>query len=133
MARSSSSSVPLSSSSSSFSSGVDAVPVEEEPNGDAGGGGPGLQDVAAHDGEPRSSTLRRMGITNGVLGVSQERVEKVMKKALPVMGGMASQNVLNLADSVMVGRSGGRAGPLPFTHRCRRAPSTRHRLIHRHQ
>ena len=51
------------------------------------------------------STLRRMGVTNGLLGVSQERVEMVMKQALPVMGGMASQNVLNLADSVMVGEA----------------------------
>ena len=102
VARSSSSSVPLSSSSSS---GDDVVPVKGEPNGDDGGGGPGPQEVV-DDGEPRSSTLRRMGITNGLLGVSQERVEKVMKQALPVMGGMASQNVLNLADSVMVGRLG---------------------------
>jgi hypothetical protein len=28
--------------------------------------------------------------------VSQARVETVMEQALPVMGGMASQNVLNL-------------------------------------
>ena len=45
-------------------------------------------------------------MTDGVLGVAQDRVEMVMKQALPVMGGMASQNVLNLADSVMVGRLG---------------------------
>lgn len=30
----------------------------------------------------------------------------VTKQALPVMGGMASQNILNVADSVMVGRLG---------------------------
>lgn len=54
----------------------------------------------------RSNLLRVLGITDGVLGVAQDRVEMVMKQALPVMGGMASQNVLNLADSVMVGRLG---------------------------
>ena len=56
--------------------------------------------------ELRSSLLRVLGIRNGVLGVAQDRVEMVLKQALPVMGGMASQNVLNLADSVMVGRLG---------------------------
>ena len=55
---------------------------------------------------PSSSLLRALGVTDGVLGVAQDRVEMVMKQALPVMGGMASQNVLNLADSVMVGRLG---------------------------
>ena len=55
---------------------------------------------------PSSSLLRAFGVTDGMLGVAQDRVEMVMKQALPVMGGMASQNVLNLADSVMVGRLG---------------------------
>lgn len=55
---------------------------------------------------PSSSLLRALGVTDGVLGVAQDRVEMVIKQALPVMGGMASQNVLNLADSVMVGRLG---------------------------
>ena len=41
----------------------------------------------------RSNLLRVLGITDGVLGVAQDRVEMVMKQALPVMGGMASQNV----------------------------------------
>ncbi len=41
-----------------------------------------------------------------VLGVPGDRVEKVLAQALPVMGGMASQNVLNLADAAMVGRLG---------------------------
>jgi putative MATE family efflux protein len=50
--------------------------------------------------------LQFFGVKNGLLGVSQPRVEEVMHQALPVMGGMASQNVLNLADSVMVGRLG---------------------------
>ena len=58
------------------------------------------------DAPPSSSLLRALGVTDGVLGVAQDRVEMVMKQALPVMGGMASQNVLNLADSVMVGRLG---------------------------
>ena len=53
----------------------------------------------------------RVSMVNGgepgsFLGVSKDRVETVMTQALPVMGGMASQNVLNLADSVMVGRLG---------------------------
>jgi len=62
--------------------------------------------VATLSSAPRSSVLRLLGITNGMLGVSQDRVETVMHQALPVMGGMVSQNVLNLADSVMVGRLG---------------------------
>jgi multidrug resistance protein, MATE family len=41
-----------------------------------------------------------------LLGVPGDRVEKVLAQALPVMGGMASQNVLNLADAAMVGRLG---------------------------
>ena len=61
------------------------------------------EDVSA---VPPSSLLRALGVTDGLLGVAQDRVEMVMKQALPVMGGMASQNVLNLADSVMVGRLG---------------------------
>lgn len=56
--------------------------------------------------EKKSNVLRLLGIKNGILGVEQSRVEMVMHQALPVMGGMASQNVLNLADSVMVGRLG---------------------------
>lgn len=39
-------------------------------------------------------------------GVPRARVDKVLDQALPVMGGMASQNVLNLADAAMVGRLG---------------------------
>ena len=41
-----------------------------------------------------------------MFGVKQDRVEMVVNQALPVMGGMASQNILNLADSLMVGRLG---------------------------
>jgi MATE family multidrug resistance protein len=62
--------------------------------------------ISSVDAPPSSSLLRALGVTDGVLGVKQDRVEMVMKQALPVMGGMASQNVLNLADSVMVGRLG---------------------------
>ena len=63
--------------------------------------------ISSIDAPPSSSRLlRALGVTDGVLGVKQDRVEMVMKQALPVMGGMASQNVLNLADSVMVGRLG---------------------------
>ena len=62
--------------------------------------------ISSVDAPPSSSLLRALGVTDGVLGVAQDRVEMVMKQALPVMGGMASQNVLNLADSVMVGRLG---------------------------
>jgi len=40
------------------------------------------------------------------LGVPRDRAEQVLKQALPVMGGMASQNALNLADAAMVGRLG---------------------------
>ena len=77
--------------------------VGTPPPREDGSGNSTLEDIAP---EPKSRFLRSIGITNGVLGVSQDRVEMVAKQALPVMGGMASQNVLNLADSAMVGRLG---------------------------
>ena len=92
-------SIPIGGASSS-----DADPTAEDdvgtpaPKDDAT-----LTDLAP---EPKSKFLRSIGVTNGVLGVSQDRVEMVARQALPVMGGMASQNVLNLADSAMVGRLG---------------------------
>jgi|TARA_B110000003_G_scaffold221662_1_gene221699 MATE family multidrug resistance protein len=52
----------------------------------------------ASDGDPWSVAR--------VVGVPSERVTAVLDQALPVMGGMASQNVLNLADAAMVGRLG---------------------------
>ena len=51
----------------------------------------------------------RGGLGRGVgaaVGVPSARVDQVLDQALPVMGGMASQNVLNLADAAMVGRLG---------------------------
>ena len=45
--------------------------------------------------------LQFFGVKNGLLGVSQPRVEEVMHQALPVMGGMASQ----LASSSAVRRA----------------------------
>ena len=92
-------SIPIGGASSS-----DADPTAEDdvgtpaPKDDAT-----LTDIAP---EPKSKFLRSIGVTNGILGVSQDRVEMVARQALPVMGGMASQNVLNLADSAMVGRLG---------------------------
>ena len=80
-----------------------AEDVGTPPPREDGSGNSTLEDIAP---EPKSKFLRSIGITNGVLGVSQDRVEMVAKQALPVMGGMASQNVLNLADSAMVGRLG---------------------------
>ena len=80
-----------------------AEDVGTPPPREDGSGNSTLEDIAP---EPKSNFLRSIGITNGVLGVSQDRVEMVAKQALPVMGGMASQNVLNLADSAMVGRLG---------------------------
>ena len=49
---------------------------------------------------------RRMKVISNLVGVPSDRVDKVLNQALPVMGGMASQNVLNLADAAMVGRLG---------------------------
>ncbi len=49
---------------------------------------------------------RRMRVISNLVGVPSDRVDKVLNQALPVMGGMASQNVLNLADAAMVGRLG---------------------------
>ena len=80
-----------------------AEDVGTPPPREDGSGNSTLEDIAP---EPKSKFLRSIGITNGVLGVSQDRVEMVARQALPVMGGMASQNVLNLADSAMVGRLG---------------------------
>ena len=49
---------------------------------------------------------RRLSVISDLVGVPSDRVDKVLNQALPVMGGMASQNVLNLADAAMVGRLG---------------------------
>jgi len=49
---------------------------------------------------------RRMKVISNLVGVPSDRVDKVLNQALPVMGGMAAQNVLNLADAAMVGRLG---------------------------
>jgi len=49
---------------------------------------------------------RRMKVISNLVVVPADRVDKVLNQALPVMGGMASQNVLNLADAAMVGRLG---------------------------
>ncbi len=38
--------------------------------------------------------------------VSRERLKAILALALPIVGGMASQNVLNLVDTAMVGRLG---------------------------
>ena len=73
---------------------------------DASASASAASSTSSIDAPPSSSLLRALGVTDGVLGVAQDRVEMVMKQALPVMGGMASQNVLNVADSVMVGRLG---------------------------
>ena len=57
----------------------------------------------------------RGGLGRGVgaaVGVPSARVDQVLDQALPVMGGMASQNVLNLADAAMVGRLDEVASPL---------------------
>ncbi|MBK6849716.1 MAG: MATE family efflux transporter [Proteobacteria bacterium] len=42
-------------------------------------------------------------------GSTRERVRRILALALPIIGGMASQNLLNLIDTVMVGRLGSAA------------------------
>ena len=85
-----------------------AVPGRRATSSDAASVSP---DVAVEDddvdGAEAATPAWALGAAaGGMLGVAPERVQQVMRQALPVMGGMASQNVLNLADTVMVGRLG---------------------------
>ena len=64
---------------------------------------------SASSADERDPPRGGVGLGRGVgalVGVPSARVEQVLDQALPVMGGMASQNVLNLADAAMVGRLG---------------------------
>ncbi len=51
---------------------------------------------------PASSTLGR-----GPLRIERSRLQTIMALALPIIGGMGSQNLLNLIDTFMVSRLGG--------------------------
>lgn len=57
---------------------------------------------------PRGSPGRPLGAPARVLaaatGVARERLRRILGLALPIVGGMVSQNVLNVVDAAMVGR-----------------------------
>jgi len=49
------------------------------------------------------------GNFRSLLGIERARAKAIMALALPIIGGMVSQNILNLVDTLMVGRLGPKA------------------------
>ena len=67
---------------------------------------PGAQDTTLRNGDRGNFAPLARGFR---LGIEKERRRKILGLALPIIGGMVSQNVLNLVDTLMVGKLGATA------------------------
>jgi len=70
---------------------------------------PTIEEAEAEAGEESRNTISSTASASdrkSFVGVPIERVTMVLSNALPVMGGMVSQNVLNLVDAAMIAKLG---------------------------